>query len=172
MVSSHTYGARGTTWRAALTMLALTIIGVLHVNILGRSIALSFLPIIGVCLWPRYANPVVSIVLLLAYGLIFDLLTFYPLGLTSLIYLTLFAVFRPDLRIKPYDFSSAFIRWCGALILGMVMAYFLGWLARSTRPDMLTILFQAFIATALFPIIYALRNLSKILLRDVEDRGL
>ena len=171
MAASPTIVARGTTWRGGVTMFLLTLLATLHVNIFSHSIALTFLPVIGVCLWPRFSNPVVSILLLLLYGLLLDFLTFEPLGMRSLIYLVIFTVFRPDLRLKDFRFKMAFAYWMGAIILSLVLSYFLGWLGRSVQPAWSTLLFQGLLATLFFPLIYGIRYIFKTLMQDVGQRG-
>lgn len=162
---------RGTTWRGGVTMLLLTLLATLHVNIGGQSIALTFLPVIGVCLWPRFSNPPGSILLLLLFGILLDFLTFEPLGMRSLIYLTIFAVFRPDLRLKDFRFKMAFGYWVGAIVLSLFLSYVLGWLNHSLRPQWSTLLYQGLVATCLFPLVYSIRHIFKTLARDVGQRG-
>lgn len=161
----------GTTWRGGLTLFLLTLLGCLHINIFGQSIALTFLPVIGVCLWPRFSNPTGSILLLLVFGILLDFLTFEPLGMRSLVYLIIFTVFRPDLRLKDFRFNMAFAYWMGAIVLSLILSYFLGWFGHSTRPQWGELLLQGLMATFLFPLVYSVRYVFKTLVRDVGQRG-
>ena len=153
-------------------MTLLVFISILNINILGRSFSLICLPVIGICLWPRTEGSVVSIIAILIFGLLLDLLSAGPLGLWALIFLSILAIFRPHMRMKPHTLSSAFGQWLLALIFAMVASYLLGWFARQSRPDFMPLLYQAIVATALFPIVYGLRRLGNGLLSDPDVRGL
>ncbi len=171
MALSPIVSSKGTTWRGGLTMCLLTLFATLHINLFGQSVALTFLPVIGVCLWPRFSNPPASIVLLFIFGLLLDFLTFEPLGIRSLIYLIIFTVFRPDLRLKSFRFNMALAYWIGAILLSLILSYFLGWLGRSVKPEWTALLYQGLLAMALFPLIYGIRHIFKTLMKDVGLRG-
>ena len=164
--------SKGGEWKGILMMLLLTIFSVLSVNIAGRSIGFIFLPLIGVCLWPRTENSIVSIIAILILGLLLDLLSAGPLGLWALIFLTVFAIFRPHQRLKPHNFKSAFTLWLIVLSLGIIGSYFLGWFARQNQPDLSALLYQALSSLVFFPIIYGLRHVGRNIFSDPELRGL
>ncbi|MEP3889901.1 MAG: hypothetical protein ABJN69_05495 [Hellea sp.] len=158
-------------WKGILLMTFLVFISILNVNFLGRSFSLICLPVIGICLWPRTDGAIVSILAILIFGLLLDLLSAGPLGLWALIFLSIFAIFRPHMRMKSHTFGSAFGQWLLALSFAVIASYFLGWFARQSRPDFMPLLYQAVAATVLFPAIYALRHLGKNLLSDADMRG-
>ena len=164
--------SKGGDWKGILLMLLLVFLSVLNVNVLGRSISFVCLPLIGICLWPRTENSILSIIAILIFGLLVDLLSAGPLGLWALIFLSVFAIFRPHMRMKPHTLASAFVQWVLALVLAMIASYFLGWFARQNRPDIIPLLYQAMAATVLFPVVYGLRHLGRNFLSDPDMRGL
>ena len=83
MRSSAQSVSKGGTSKGVLLLLILTILSVLSVNIFGRKVSLVFLPLIAVLLWPRIDSSIVSIVFILLFGLLLDLLSAGPLGLWS-----------------------------------------------------------------------------------------
>jgi len=172
MRSSSQSISKGGGWKGILMMVFLTAISVLSLNIFGQTVSFVFLPLIGICLWPRTERVVISIIAILFFGLLLDLLWAGPLGLWALIFLTTFALFRPHLRPKPHSFSSAFLQWLGVLVFALIGSYFLGWLARESRPAIWPLLYQALAATVLFPGVYAMRHLGKLLITNPEMRGI
>lgn len=171
MRSSVTSVSKGGVWKGALLFLGLTALSVLSVNILGRNVSFMFLPLTAVFLWPRVGASTVSVIIILLFGLLLDLLSAGPLGLWSLIFLSVFALFRPHHRIKPYTFLPAFRLWLGVVGFALAATYFLGWFAMRIQPDFWSLFFQAAAAIVLFPIVYGVRHLGSNLLLD-SDRGL
>lgn len=170
-ISPSLAAARGKTWQAIAMLLVLTIIGALNINVFDRSIALTFIPLIGLVLWPRYVNAVAAIISLLFLGLLLDFLTAEPLAMRSIIYLVIFTIFRPDLRTKMHHFGGAFLRWLMIAIIAFILIFLLGWFAMDSRPDIWPLLQQLLAATLLFPIIYGARHFLRIILSDPDDRG-
>lgn len=171
VISSYSNpSGRGQTTQAILMLIVLTVFGAFNLNILGQSITLSLLPLVGICLWPRYAHPVISIVIIFLSGLLLDFLTNENLGFRTLVYLTVFSVFRPDARTKEYIFGTALIRWIGVVLLASIVIYFLSRIGRGVKPDIVSMTRQVLIVTALFPIIYFIRHIFKYFLIDSEDR--
>lgn len=172
MRSSSQSLSKGGEWQGILLMVLLTFISVLSVNVFGQAVSFVFLPLMGICLWPRTDKVVLSIIAILLFGLLLDLLWAGPLGLWALIFLAVFALFRPHLRLKAHSSGSAFYQWIAALIFALIMSYLLGWFARESRPAILPLLYQALAATLLFPLIYGLRHLGRTLFSDSDMRGL
>ncbi len=165
-------GGRGQTTQAVFMLLVLTLIGGLNLNILGYSIAMHLVPLIGICLWPRRAHPVYSIIAIFILGLLLDLLTTEALGGRTLIYLVVFSIFRPDKRIKEHIFGTALVQWLVSVFLVLLLIYFFGWMSRGTRPEALLLIYQAMLATAFFPLIYFIRYVISYILVDPDDRYL
>lgn len=171
MRSSSQAISKGGTWKGILLIILLVFLSVLNVNIFGRSVSFVFLPLIGICLWPRTESLIVSIVAILIFGLLLDLLSAGPLGLWALIFLSVYALFRPSMRLKPHTFSSAFMQWIMALLFAVIASYLLGWFARQSRPDAVVLIYQALAATVMFPAIYVVRHLGKHVFSDPDTRG-
>ena len=161
---------KGGTWKGILLLLLLTVFSVLSVDILGRSVSFIFLPLIAVFLWPRTEKPIASIIFILVFGLLLDIISAGPLGLWSLIFLSVFTIFGPYRRSKPLKFLAAYRLWFAALLLALLAAYFLGWFAIGSRPDVKAMLYQALAAIALFPFIYGFRHVARSVLLG-SDRG-
>lgn len=161
---------RGQTTQAILMLLVLTMIGGLNVNIFGHSIALHLVPLIGICLWPRLAHPIISIIAIFILGLLLDLLTTEALGGRTLIYLVVFTVFRPDQRLKEHIFGTALAQWIGTVLLALLLIYVFGWISRGTRPDIALLAKQALLATAFFPAVYLIRRVMRYFLVNPDDR--
>jgi len=172
MRSSTQSISKGGTRKGVLLLLVLTVLSVLSVNISSRQIGFIFLPLIAVCLWPRINSPIASIIFILLFGFILDILSAGPLGLWSIIFLTVFAFIRPHQRIKPQTFISTFRLWIAVLGFAFVAAYLLGWFAMRNRPDIWPLLYQAAAAMVLFPAVYGMRHLGKNLLSDSDTGGL
>ena len=164
--------SRGHAWHGIVMMLLLTIIGVLSVNLFGRNVSFSLLPLLGVILWPRGSLPVASILAMLIFGLLLDFLTGGPLGLWALVYLILFALLRPHQRLKPHTFKTAFLQVLGGLILALVLAFGLAWFASGHRPDIALMLAPLLAAIGFFPLVYGLRYFFKQILGGADERGI
>jgi len=169
--SSTQSTSTGGAWKGVLLLLFLTALSVLNVDIFGRNVSLLFLPLMAVFLWPRIGTPIVSIVFILLFGLLLDILSAGPLGLWALIFLSVFALFRPHMRLKPLNFPSAYKIWFAVLAFAVIAAYLLGWFAMHRRPDIWPMLYNTAAAILLFPFVYGLRHLGKSLLSD-PDGGL
>ena len=158
--------------KGALFLLGLTLLSVLSVNISGRAVNFLFFPVMAIFLWPRVENPVASIVIILVFGLLLDVISAGPLGLWPLIFLTIFTLFRPHKRLKARHFWPSFGGWLGALTLSVIGAYLLGWFALERRPEIGALLTSAAAAILAFPIVYFLRHIGRQLLSDPDGRGL
>jgi len=171
MRSSTQSVSRGGTWKGVLFLLLLTTLSVLSIDVFDRNVSFLFLPLMAVFLWPRVGTPIASIIFILLFGLLLDILSAGPLGLWSLIFLGVFALFRPHKRLKPQTFEPAYKMWFLVLGVALLAAYLLGWFAMNRQPDIWPLLYQAAAAIILFPLVYGLRHLAKNLLSD-SDGGL
>ncbi|WP_371398336.1 hypothetical protein [Fretibacter rubidus] len=111
--------SRGLALSGIASVLVLTVLSLLSVNILTYHIGLSFLPLAGLYLWPRLANPMLSVLGLFALGCLADMLGETPLGFWPFVYLVYFMVFRPDTRETS---SSLMELWLGFLVAVIVAA--------------------------------------------------
>ncbi len=168
MRSSGQSVSKGGTWKGVLLLLILTVLSVLSMDILGRKVSFIFLPLTAIFLWPRMENTVASIVSILLFGLLLDILSAGPLGVWSLIFLSVFLIFGQHRRLKPQTFFPAFRLWLVVLVFALVAAYLLGWFAIGRRPDIPSLLYQAAAAIVAFPFIFGLRQFARSLLSDAE----
>ncbi len=170
--STTPIASRGFAWQGVLLLFVLTVIGMLSMSLFGRVVSFSLLPLISVILWPRGASAVTSIIALLIFGLLLDVLTGGPLGLWALVYLAVFGVFRPHQRLKPLKFRGAFMQVLGGLLFALALAFVLAWLANSHRPQIVLMLPPLAAALILFPVIYGARSLLKQWFGGADERGL
>lgn len=164
--------SKGGTWKGVLLLLALTVLSVLTIDIFGRKISFMFLPLMAVFLWPRLESPIASIVYILLFGLLLDMLSAGPLGLWPLIFLSVFALFGPHKRLNPQSFFSALYLWLAALTFALIAAYFLGWFAIGRQPDIGPLLYQGIAAIILFPVVFGIRHVGRSLFSDSDGGGL
>jgi hypothetical protein len=162
---------RGGTWKGVFFLLSLTILSVLSINVFGIHASFLFLPLMAVFLWPRVGNPIGSIIFILLFGLLLDVLSSGPRGLWALIFLTVFTIFGPLRRLKHQTFRSAYKMWFLVLGVALLMAYLLGWFALRHQPDLLPMIYQAAVAVISFPFVYGLRHLARSLFSD-PDRNI
>jgi len=170
--STTPMASRGYAWQGILVLSVLTIIGMLSMNIFGRVVSFSLLPLIGVILWPRGASPKTSIIAMLILGLLLDVLTGGPLGLWALVYLAVFMILRPHQRLKPLKFSGAFVQVLGGILIALILAFGLAWFANSHRPQIGLLGPPLLAALTFFPVIYAARALLKQGFGGADERGL
>lgn len=168
---SQNYG-KGGEWKGIALLILLVFLSVLNINVAGQTISFVFLPLVAVCLWPRTDKVIVSIIAIFLLGLLLDLLSAGPLGLWTLIFLAVFGVSRPHMRLRPHTFSSALMQWLFVLVFAFVASYLLGWFALSSRPDIIVLVYQSIAALLLFPLVYGIRHLGRYILSDPDLRGL
>ena len=170
MRSAPQTATSGGTLKGGLFLLILTALSVLSVTVFGRTVNFVFLPVMAIFLWPRVENSIGSIVIIVIFGLLLDIISAGPLGLWSLIFLTIFALFRPHRRLKPRTFKASFGQWIGALVLAALAAYLLGWFTLERRPAFMPLLHNTIAGIVAFPFIYGLRHMGRQLVSD-PDRG-
>ena len=112
--------SRGLAFSGIAAVFVLMVFSLLSINIAGYHIALSYLPLAGVFLWPRLANPMISIIGICALGGLADLLGETPLGFWAFVYLTYFMIFRPDARENSAGFWDL---WIGFFIAVLVAGF-------------------------------------------------
>jgi len=66
-------------------------------------------------------------------------------------------------------FGTALARWVGTILMALLLVYVLGWMSRGVRPHVTTLVYQALLATAAFPIVYLCRHFLLYFL-DSDDR--
>lgn len=125
----------------------------------GRvAIPFIMLPSLVVYLWPKGANPLLSLIGIFVVGLLQDHLSYGPTGLWALTWMALFLIYRPDVREKS---KSLLGQWIGVLLVLMCIVIFQWGLARfvlGRSIDMWALVFSAVAAFGLFPLFYILRE--------------
>ena len=164
--------ARGGLLVGSLLMLILALLSVSSFNAFNTVINFIYLPLIGICIWPRTDKIITSICIIFIFGLFLDIVSSGPLGLWSLIFLINFAVFKPHMRLKPLVFSTAFSSWFLLLFFSSILIYFFVWFSIDFPPRVMPLIIQSAIATCLFPLAYGLRHLLKKIFIDQFLRDL
>ncbi|WP_409431846.1 hypothetical protein ACJ3XI_06365 [Litorimonas sp. RW-G-Af-16] len=155
---------------ATLALIFAALMSFVSLNISGSTIALTWLPLLLITLWPRQVPSVYSIALFLAVGLFVDWGSAGAPGQWAIIYLAVFAVLRPDRRAKPIGFVQAVQYWVVALITGLVLLVVTGWFVYGVLPNTLSLARQVGLVTVLLPIVFALRGGLRYILTDADDR--
>ncbi|MEP1230567.1 MAG: hypothetical protein ABJG88_07810 [Litorimonas sp.] len=155
---------------ASLSLFVCVFLSVLHINIAGESISLLLLPLLIVSLWPREVNTVVTIGTFFVIGIFLDWGTNGVLGQWAIVYLTVFAILRPNRRDHSLSFFNAVSLWCAGLAIATVMLIITGWLAYGVLPNFTTLFRQALLICAFMPVVVFTRNLVRYALMDPQDR--
>lgn len=126
---------------------------------LGRfEVALTFIPLVAVYLWPRHAATGLSSALIFLLGMAVDILSGGPVGLWAFIYLALYGVFRPDLRGRDKGLGSMWGVFCFWVAGAMIITLILGAIFVSGRTGTGALALQAIVALILFPVLYVLNK--------------
>jgi len=155
---------------ACLALLISGFVSVLHVNLPGGSVSLLLLPMLIVSLWPRGVNAIVTIITFFLMGIFMDWGTHGALGQWALVYLAIFSVLRPDRRDGPVRFINAIVLWLLGLLIGTGALIVTGWMVYAALPSFTVLLRQALLVSALMPFVIVIRNISRFLLTDPNDR--
>jgi hypothetical protein len=159
----------GHLWQAVLTVLILSVTGIISFTSFGFHISLQWLPLMAVALWPRTATPILSVIALLLLGLFQDWLGYGVPGQWAFLYLLLFLIIRPFERIKPLHFGQGMSLWLTSVVVGFLVLTLTGRLIYGVWPDWFRLIVPAVTATIIFPIFWLLRqNLQAWLLRREE----
>lgn len=166
---SPTHGSRNFV-PACIALCLSSLFSILTINFPNNQISLTFLPLLVVCLWPRGVNSVVSILTIFLVGLWMDWITNGALGQWAMVYLTVYAVLRPDRREGAARFFVALRLWLVGMAAGALMLIFTGWVAYGTWPNFTNLFQQALLASAFMPLAVFARNLTRYLVSDPDDR--
>jgi len=126
---------------------------------------LTFLPCIGVFLWPKGANAALSVFLIFLLGLLQDQASFGPLGLWPLIWICFFLFYRPDARSRKNDLLSLWLRFVFWIVIVIAVHFLVGAAILGLGPRIAYVLIAGLTVVTLFPAIWIIR---KIILRLVD----
>ena len=143
---------------SSLGMALLCVISLMDIKLGAAALTFLMVPTFAIYLWPRGANPVLSLLGITLVGFGFDHLSHGPLGLWPLTWLTLFLIYRPDTRPKDDSFLG---QWVGALLVLICVLAFQLLLASAILSDPVyteSLLLSAAAAFFVFPLVYLMRE--------------
>lgn len=156
--NANIFKARGYALQGGAFTAFLLVFALLTFRIGQLEAALIFVPLAGVYLWPRNATSALSAILIFGLGLAVDVLSGGPVGLWAFLYLSLFGVFRPDLRGTEKGLYTAWSSFCIWVLLVIALTWLIGAVFVSGRTDWMSLVTQGSVAVILFPLVYVLRN--------------
>ena len=146
------------------------VISVLHINLPGGAISFQLLPLLIISLWPRGINSILTIITFFLMGLFMDWGSQGALGQWAVIYLSLFAIMRPDRRDRPLSVFFSIKAWLMGVLIGGCALIVTGWFAYGIGPNFIVLFQQALLVTILIPAILFLRYILVYLMTDPSDR--
>lgn len=120
---------------AALALALTGLLSPLHINLLGQTWPLVWLPFAVVALWPRQASAVPSAVLLFIGGLWVDVATLGAPGQWPLVFLATYSILRPDWAEPGRGVLRGILRVIQALAVGVPVLLLSGWAVWGGWPD-------------------------------------
>ncbi|MGB0908510.1 MAG: hypothetical protein ACPGVT_13560 [Maricaulaceae bacterium] len=169
--SSSTPRTRGRAIQGAIIMLILILCSTLSFKIAGQNLVFTAIPAIGVFLWPRGADPFLSVLSLFILGVIHDTVSFGIIGFWALIYLLYFIIFRPDGRSREDGFLNRWGKFWLLIIFGGALMALLGVMFMKTGSDLKSLFIMQLVAAVLFPLIYFLGLIYKRIFGEYDDGG-
>lgn len=150
--------------------IALIFPALLSLDFLGGHIALGFLPVAAVFLWPRAASYSWSLPCIFLIGLFYGMVSASPLGMWSLALLILYIALGGGIAHKG-GLARAIIGFSLCVLLCLIVVLLVGRLSLGQWPRINTLLLNAVASIVAFPIIYWIRSLT-LAFRGVETPGL
>ena len=135
----------------------LCVISQMTINLGVKTFSFLMIPTFAIYLWPRGANPILSLVGICMVGFFQDYLSYGPLGVWSLCWLLLFLIYRPDMRVKPETLIG---QWAGAFLVLLCVSslqWVLGQFVLGQAMSLQSLILSAAAAFTIFPLIYFIR---------------
>ncbi len=130
----------------------------LSMDIGGGHIALGFLPVAAVYLWPRAASYSWSLPSVFLIGLFYDIASASPIGMWTLALLILFIVLAGGIA-QGDGLGRAVAGFSLSVLLCLVIVLIVGRLSMGQWPRINILLVNAVASIIVFPIIYWMRSL-------------
>jgi len=131
-----------------------SVLSLINMSIFGKNVSLMILPLMSIFLWPRLANPLWSIMGIFLIGIMLDLMTGSILGVRSFLFLSFFAMFRPDQRDTTYGFSSLWLNFSLAIAVLAFILVLIGFFLLDRKVSLEVLLSLCFTAVLFFPVVY------------------
>lgn len=151
-------------------LFAATMLAFLNVNIGGQSVSLTALPLAFIALWPRNVHPILTIILVLIFGIFLDWGSGGAPGQWALVFLAVFGILRPDRRGGTLSLILAIRNWLIAALIAFIILCVTGWFVYGIWPNLNVLARQFGLITLLFPFLYLFRQLIYRFTTDPDDR--
>jgi len=161
-------------WPAIIAGLALFLAGAASIaglNLFGARVGFGFIPLLVLAAWPRQANALISLGLVLFSGLFTDWATGGIHGQWALIFVLVWGLLRPELRSSPFSPLNLIVNWVAICGLAIVIISISGYFVFRISPDLAALGRQMIFATAGLPIVMLLRRIISVRFNDREDWG-
>lgn len=153
---------------AVFTVFFIILSGI-NINAFSYVISLAWLPLAAIFLWPRWAHPIATPIIIAALGLFSDLLMGRFLGVSSLLFLILFWISKPIERETQLNFIVGWLEFSLIIsLLLMTVFYCLGRIL-DLAVGWRSLIEQILVAIALFPLVYGLRRVIRLWVIDPND---
>lgn len=163
--------ARGLSLQGGAFSLTLAFLSSLSIRLGPIEAGLTFVPMIAIFLWPRGSSSGLSCIFIFLTGMIVDIVSAGPLGLSAIIYLALYGLLQPDQRSGQSQLKHLwpqFLVWVVAAFCAVLVA---GQLFISGRTAWWPLFMQSLFAVLAFPMIFSIRQGLRQLISDSSDSG-
>lgn len=143
---------------AGLSLVLTGLASAVHINFIGASWSLIWLPFIIVALWPRRTGIFASACLIFLAGLWVDWTTLGAIGQWPLVYLISYFGTRPDKPSMENGIIPAYRRLGLALIIGVPVYIATGWIVYGVFPDWYALFRGVAFAALILPIVALIRD--------------
>jgi hypothetical protein len=150
--------ARRLAFSAFTVTLLFCLIGQLNITLSEVTWPLTFLPCIGIFLWPKGANAALSLCLIFLLGLLHDQASFGPVGFWPLIWICFFLFYRPDARSRQNELGALWLRFTFWILIIVGIHILVGLVVTRLEPRTAFVLIAALTVVVLFPAIWILRK--------------
>lgn len=166
---AHILKARGYALQGGAFGFVLLVLALLSLRVGPIDVALTFVPLAGIFMWPQNAAIVMSVCLIFLLGLGLDILSGGPVGLWAFLYLALFGIFRPDLRPMYTGLYPAFLTYLVWIATTLLAIVFVATVFIPGKTLWIALILQAIMALVLFPPIYFTNQFIYKLLTDPDS---
>jgi hypothetical protein len=147
----------------------LVLLSAISFQISGFTFGLSFIPIIALMYWPKKASKSWSMIFVFFLGLVQATISFSPLGLWALCYLSLFIILGGEIVFSE-RLSTAWGSFFVCVLFVVIILYFVGRLMLGQWPPLTPMVTDLIASVLIFPLVFWGRNLASTFGRESEKR--
>lgn len=142
----------------AFGVLCVIVLSLFRPSVFGTLMPLTWLPLAGVFLWPRKAEPILSLCLIFILGFVHDMAAGYAIGMSSALYIFVYGLSRSRFDFEVINFLTAWFRFLRTMGITVFAVLVLLFLLRRHFP-ISDVLFEALGAIVFFPVFYMMRRI-------------